>query len=195
MSEYSTSPSRPGSPVGFPPDPSQSAVGAFRFQWDAASHRRGPKSVSETTEGRGGGDYFGLAPHVDIPNASARNLPLGALPSDWSSSAQGFNGKNAAEIPSLFLTVPCSHIHCSEQPTPKSGSPEGSLLTPTCRSCSIAASKAQGFRFIFACSHSRMGEIRTHYTVGSRRAISLRWYFYSPFVDRRSVRPTNSELG
>ncbi|KAL4067713.1 Vps54-like protein-domain-containing protein [Scleroderma citrinum] len=88
MSEYSTSPSRPGSPVGFLPDPSQSAVGVFRFQWDAASRKRGPKSVSETTEGRGGGDYFGLTPRVDIPNTF---LPLGALPSDWSSSTRGFN--------------------------------------------------------------------------------------------------------
>ena len=102
MSEYSNSPSRPGSPVGFPPDPPQPVIGAFRFQWDAASRRGGPKSVSETTEGHGAGDYFGLAPRVDIPDAVANNLPLGALPPDWSSSTQGFNGKSAAGILSLF---------------------------------------------------------------------------------------------
>ncbi|KAG6335208.1 hypothetical protein ID866_3879 [Astraeus odoratus] len=91
MSEHSSSPSRPGSPMGPPPDPSQPVVGAFRFQWDATSRRKGPKSLSETTEGRGGGDYFGFTPQVDLPNASYTNLPLGALPPDWSSSTQGFN--------------------------------------------------------------------------------------------------------
>ncbi|KAI6022748.1 Vps54-like protein-domain-containing protein [Pisolithus marmoratus] len=92
MSEHSSSPSRPGSPPGPSPDPSSSAPSPFRFQWDAASRKRGgPGSVSEMTDGRGGGDYFGMAPRIDIPSISSVNLPLGALPSDWSSSTQGFN--------------------------------------------------------------------------------------------------------
>lgn len=45
--------------------------------------------MSEMTEGRGGGDYFGVAPRIDIPSTSS--VSLGALPSDWSSSTQGFN--------------------------------------------------------------------------------------------------------
>ncbi|KAI6028484.1 Vps54-like protein-domain-containing protein [Pisolithus orientalis] len=92
MSEYSSSPSRPGSPPGPLPDPSSSAPDPFRFQWDAASRRGGgPGSVSEMTEGRGGGDYFGMAPRIDIHSTSSISLPLGALPLDWSSSTQGFN--------------------------------------------------------------------------------------------------------
>ncbi|KAI6127789.1 Vps54-like protein-domain-containing protein [Pisolithus croceorrhizus] len=90
MSEYSSSPSRPGSPPGPFPNPSSSAPNQFRFQWDAASRKRGgPGSVSEMTEGRGGGDYFGMAPRIDIPSTSS--VGLGALPSNWSSSTQGFN--------------------------------------------------------------------------------------------------------
>ncbi|KAI6005867.1 Vps54-like protein-domain-containing protein [Pisolithus albus] len=83
MSEHSSSPSRPGSPPGPFPDSSL-------FQWDAASRSRGgPGSVSEMTEGRGGGDYFAMAPRIDIPSTSS--VSLGALPSHWSSSTQGFN--------------------------------------------------------------------------------------------------------
>lgn len=47
--------------------------------------------MSEMTEGRGGGDYFGMAPRIDIHSTSSISLPLGALPLDWSSSTQGFN--------------------------------------------------------------------------------------------------------
>jgi vacuolar protein sorting-associated protein 54 len=103
MSEYSSSPSRPGSPVGPLPDLSQSAPRPFRFNWDAPSRLRGPGSISETTEGHGG-DYFAVAPRVDIPNASSFNLPLGALPQEWSSSTQGFNGESQRNVSSSSAT-------------------------------------------------------------------------------------------
>ncbi|KAF7970219.1 hypothetical protein HWV62_24748 [Athelia sp. TMB] len=84
MSDYtSNSPSRPGSPVGNLPEiPS---TRPYRFQFDPT--RRGPASVSETTEGRGG-DYFGVSPRVDIFGASSAALEV---PSEWSSSRHGFH--------------------------------------------------------------------------------------------------------
>ncbi|KAH7889569.1 Vps54-like protein-domain-containing protein [Phlebopus sp. FC_14] len=90
MSEHSSTPSGPASPVGPLPDLSHPTARPFRFNWDAASRRRGPGSVSETTEGRGG-DYFATPPRIDIPNTSTVNLVPGALPHEWSSSMQGFN--------------------------------------------------------------------------------------------------------
>ncbi|KIJ10486.1 hypothetical protein PAXINDRAFT_86004 [Paxillus involutus ATCC 200175] len=109
MSEYSSSPSRPGSPVGPLPDLSQSAPRPFRFNWDAPSRLRGPGSISETTEGHGG-DYFAVAPRVDIPNASSFNLPLGALPQEWSSSTQGFNAiSNVLNNPHKRQAPPKAH--------------------------------------------------------------------------------------
>lgn len=46
--------------------------------------------MSETTEGRG--DYFGAAPKLDLYGGSMNSLAPGSLPSEWSSTKQGFNG-------------------------------------------------------------------------------------------------------
>ncbi|KAF9246439.1 Vps54-like protein-domain-containing protein [Melanogaster broomeanus] len=108
MSDYSSSPSRPGSPVGPLPDLSQSITRPFRFNWDA-SRLRGPGSVSETTEGRGG-EYLTAIPRVDIPNTSVTNLPLTALPQQWSSSTQGFNAiSNVLNNPHKGQAPPKAH--------------------------------------------------------------------------------------
>lgn len=87
MSDYTSNPSRPGSPVGDLPEIPNARP--YRFTWDA-SRRKGPGSVSETTEGRG--DYFGAAPKLDLLGTSSNSLALGALPSEWSSSKHGFHG-------------------------------------------------------------------------------------------------------
>ncbi|TFK54701.1 Vps54-domain-containing protein [Heliocybe sulcata] len=92
MSEYSSAPpSRPTSPL--PPE-NQATPRPYRFNWDPASRRPGPGSVSETTEGRGG-DYFpsGATLRLEglLPSASTTSLALGAIPSEWSSSKHGFN--------------------------------------------------------------------------------------------------------
>ncbi|KIL00921.1 hypothetical protein PAXRUDRAFT_29438 [Paxillus rubicundulus Ve08.2h10] len=109
MSDYSSTPSRPGSPVGPLPDLSQSAPRPFRFNWDASSRPKGPGSISETTEGHGG-DYFAAAPRIDIPNASSFNLSLGALPQEWSSSTQGFNAiSNVLNNPHKRQAPPKAH--------------------------------------------------------------------------------------
>lgn len=89
MSDYASTPSRPGSPIGELPSFSAARPSAYRFNWD--SRRPGPGSVSETTEGRG--DYFANnAPYDVYTNGSLANLALGAIPSEWSSSRHGFNG-------------------------------------------------------------------------------------------------------
>ena len=96
MSEYTSSPSRPASPVAaLPPLPDIPTVRplAYRFNWDPTSRRPGgPRSVSETTEGRG--DYFSSTPKVDIYGASSSTaaLPLTSVPSQWSSAKHGFHG-------------------------------------------------------------------------------------------------------
>ena len=92
MSDYTSSPSRPASPVGALPDLPTPRPSAYRFNWDPASRRPGPASVSETTEGRG--DYFTTTPKVDIYGAtsSAANVHPSALPSQWSSAKHGFHG-------------------------------------------------------------------------------------------------------
>jgi vacuolar protein sorting-associated protein 54 len=85
MSDYSSTVSRPISPVTDPPPTAR----PYRFHWIPASARRaGPGSVSETTEG-GQGDSFPPRSPAELLESS---LPLGALPPDWSSSKHGFNG-------------------------------------------------------------------------------------------------------
>ncbi|KAH9928538.1 Vps54-like protein-domain-containing protein [Epithele typhae] len=85
MSDYASTPSRPGSPVG--ELPTFTASRSYRFNYE--SRRPGPGSVSETTEGRGG-DYLGAsAPYDLFHNASATSL--GSLPPEWSSTRHGFN--------------------------------------------------------------------------------------------------------
>lgn len=91
MSDYASSPSRPATPVPALPEIPQAAR-PFRLNWDTSSRARGPGSVSETTEGRGG-DYFTTPFRLELPNLSTANIALGALPQEWSSSTQGFNGR------------------------------------------------------------------------------------------------------
>ncbi|KAI0253534.1 Vps54-like protein-domain-containing protein [Lactifluus subvellereus] len=91
MSDYTSSPSRPASPVGALPDLPTARPFAYRFNWDPASRRPGPGSVSETTEGRG--DYFSTTPKVDIYGASSSTASLqpNTIPSQWSSAKHGFH--------------------------------------------------------------------------------------------------------
>ncbi|THH12041.1 hypothetical protein EW146_g7840 [Bondarzewia mesenterica] len=88
MSDYTSNPSRPASPVGPLPEIT-TARPAYRFNWDPSSRRPGPGSVSETTEGRG--DYFNATPRVDIYGTSSTSVLEDAVPSEWSSSKHGFH--------------------------------------------------------------------------------------------------------
>lgn len=63
----------------------------YRFTWDPSSRRKGPASVSETTEGKGG-DYFGVSPKVDLFGVASTSLAQRDLPIEWSSSKHGFHG-------------------------------------------------------------------------------------------------------
>ena len=102
MSDYASTPSRPGSPVG--DLPSFVASRSYRFNYD--SRRPGPGSVSETTEGRG--DYLtNNAPYDVYNNASLTSLALGTLPLEWSSSKLGFNG--ASIFSTIILQSSCIH--------------------------------------------------------------------------------------
>ncbi|KAH9930608.1 Vps54-like protein-domain-containing protein [Fomitopsis serialis] len=89
MSDDSSTPSRPPTPVAELPSSSQ--VRPYRFTWDPTSARKtGPGSVSATTEGHA--DYFGNATPYDLyGNASLASLQLGALPAEWSSAKHGFH--------------------------------------------------------------------------------------------------------
>ncbi|KAH9989086.1 Vps54-like protein-domain-containing protein [Russula compacta] len=91
MSDYTSSPSRPASPVALLPDPPTARPLAYRFNWDPSTRRPGPGSVSETTEGRA--DYFASTPKVDIYGASSSitTSQLGIVPSQWSSAKHGFH--------------------------------------------------------------------------------------------------------
>ncbi|KAI0950065.1 hypothetical protein AcV7_008644 [Taiwanofungus camphoratus] len=89
MSDQTSTPSRPATPVGDLPN--FAPARPFRFTWDPASRKPGPGSVSETTEGRG--DYFAAnaVPYSLYGNASLTSLQLGALPTEWSSAKHGFH--------------------------------------------------------------------------------------------------------
>jgi len=89
MSDYTSSSSRPASPVAPSPDPPTARPHAYRFNWDPAARLPGPGSVSETTEARG--DYFFSTPKVDIYGASSSSQ-LATVPSQWSSAKHGFHG-------------------------------------------------------------------------------------------------------
>ena len=90
MSDQESVPStsRPGSPVA--PLPELSAARPYRFTWDASTRKPGPASVSGTSEGRG--DYISYRAPLGQFNISASSLTLGAIPPEWSSTKQGFNG-------------------------------------------------------------------------------------------------------
>ncbi|CDO76445.1 hypothetical protein BN946_scf184781.g22 [Trametes cinnabarina] len=110
MSDYASSPSRPASPVGeLPSFTASRAAAAYRFNWDAATRKPGPGSVSETTEGRG--DYFAShAPYDLLNNRSLATLAPGALPSEWSSSKHGFNAiSNVVNSPHKKPAPPKAH--------------------------------------------------------------------------------------
>ncbi|CAL1705267.1 unnamed protein product [Somion occarium] len=86
MSDYASSSSRPATPVGDLPN--FASAKAYRFNWDAGN-RKGPGSISETTEGRG--DYFASNAVYDLYNTSATSLTTSQLPSEWSSTLHGFH--------------------------------------------------------------------------------------------------------
>ncbi|CCM02241.1 uncharacterized protein FIBRA_04322 [Fibroporia radiculosa] len=88
MSEGTSTPSRPGTPVA--DLPTFSHVRPYRFTWDPASRKQGPGSVSATTEGRG--DYFAETTPFDLYGSSLSSLQPGALPAEWSSAKYGFHG-------------------------------------------------------------------------------------------------------
>ncbi|CAA7271484.1 unnamed protein product [Cyclocybe aegerita] len=91
MSESSSLPSRPVTPVNLQPPDQLPTARPYRFTWDPSSRRPGPESVSGTTEGRGGDDFGGGAHPLGFLNTSATSLALGSLPTEWSSSRTGFH--------------------------------------------------------------------------------------------------------
>lgn len=98
MSDSESITSRPVTPVSALPDLPNTAR-PYRFTWDPASRRPGPESVSGTTEGRGGGDYFSAQPRLGFLNTSSTaTLTLGALPTEWSSSRHGFHGMCSTRV-------------------------------------------------------------------------------------------------
>ena len=103
MSEHSSAPSRATSPVNIPP--STQPTRPYRFTWDPSTYKPGPGSVSEATEGRG--DYFATRLRPDLFNAAPTALPLGSLPTAWSSSKHGFYGKPHFVILLLVLRLIC----------------------------------------------------------------------------------------
>ena len=88
MSDVSSVPSRPQSPVVAPND-HLPPPRPYRFTWDPASRRPGPESVSGTTEGRGGDDFGNPHPPLGL---YANHLAPASLPTEWSSSRTGFHG-------------------------------------------------------------------------------------------------------
>ncbi|OSD08356.1 Vps54-domain-containing protein [Trametes coccinea BRFM310] len=109
MSDYASTPSRPASPVGELPSFTASRAAPYRFNWDSATRRPGPGSVSETTEGKG--DYFANhAPYDVLNNGSVASLHAGALPPDWSSLKHGFNAiSNVVNSPHKKPAPPKAH--------------------------------------------------------------------------------------
>jgi vacuolar protein sorting-associated protein 54 len=104
MSDSESIPSRPVTPVSALPDLIHTAR-PYRFTWDPASRRPGPESVSGTTEGRGGGDYFSAQPRLGfLHTSSTATLALGALPTEWSSSKHGFHGVSGVQLNSSIDT-------------------------------------------------------------------------------------------
>lgn len=138
MSDYTSSPSRPASPVGALPDLPTARPFAYRFNWDPTSRRPGPGSVSETTEGRG--DHFSTTPKVDIYGASSStaSLQLSTVPSQWSSAKHGFHGMWHQLRPrcdwNLALT-PCSHFHRRQQPPQEICTTKGPCRRPLFTAC------------------------------------------------------------
>jgi len=106
MSESGESSSAPLTPLHIFPN----VVRPYRFNWDPASRRPGgPESVSGTTEGNG--DYFASqGADFQFNNASSLGLGLGTLPSEWSSSTQGFYG-----TPTICIVTCYARLNAGEQ--------------------------------------------------------------------------------
>lgn len=109
-SESSPSSSRPETPLAASPEPQTARP--YRFNWDPATRRPGPESVSGTTEGRG--DYFYAQPRVDFLDNASSTLAVGALPSEWSSSRHGFHGMCIEYYPEHHTLTFYSYIYCIE---------------------------------------------------------------------------------
>lgn len=99
MSDYASSSSRPVSPIDDLPALPNTTPRPYRFTWDAP-HKKGPASVSDTTDGRG--DFLGagamVGPYGEVHTPSSANLALagmqalGGAGADWTSSVHGFHG-------------------------------------------------------------------------------------------------------
>ena len=115
MSDVSSVPSRPQSPVAAPSD-HLPPPRPYRFTWDPASRRPGPESISGTTEGRGGDDFGGTHPPLGL---ITNNLAPASLPTEWSSSRTGFHGISFRPFiyHIIFHLICSSYINRVEQPS------------------------------------------------------------------------------
>ena len=91
MSDQSSSTSRPASPVTSI-EATSPRTKPYRFNWETASLRNGPASVSGASYYEGNGDYISGRLPTNLFNMSLTSLTPGALPSNWSSSVNGFHG-------------------------------------------------------------------------------------------------------
>ena len=91
--QSSSSTSRPASPVASVPEVTSPNTKPYRFNWETASFRNGPPSVSGTSYYEGNADYITGRQPTNLFNMSLASLTLGSLPSNWSSSVNGFHGK------------------------------------------------------------------------------------------------------
>lgn len=119
MSEVSSVPSRPQSPVATAPNNYIPPPQPYRFTWDPASRRPGPESVSGTTDGRGVDDFGGPHPPLGVFNNSTTSLALESLPTEWSSSRTGFHGISLPSFLYYMLVnlMYSSYIYRTEQPS------------------------------------------------------------------------------
>ena len=129
MSDHSSTPSRPATPVAELPSTSQ--VRPYRFTWDPTSARRtGPGSVSATTEGHA--EYYGNATPYDLyGNASLASLQHGALPAEWSSTKHGFHGTYTTVLPAYYDSPRAAISTVVNSPHRKSAPPKAHSSLPS----------------------------------------------------------------
>ncbi|KAF8623515.1 hypothetical protein AX15_006292 [Amanita polypyramis BW_CC] len=110
MSDADSAPPTPPTPTSTLPN-DLSTARPFRFTWDPSSRRRGPESVSGTTEGRGADYITPQQPRLGFLNTSSiLTLGQGALPSEWSSTRHGFNAiSTVLNHPSKRQAPPKAH--------------------------------------------------------------------------------------
>ena len=115
MSDVSSVPSRPQSPVVAPND-HLPPPRPYRFTWDPASRRPGPESISGTTEGRGADDFGGTQSHFGL---FTNNLAPASIPTEWSSSRTGFHGISFRSFIYHIIVhlIYSSYINRIEQPS------------------------------------------------------------------------------